>query len=232
MPLSMFDSRLRPLIDPPLRMIAGVLARTGLTANQMSIVGLVCAAGAALAVVFGLFAVAFVLVALNRVADGLDGALARRLGPTELGGYYDIVFDFWFYGAIPLAFALHDPAANAVAAAVLIASFYANGATFLAFSALAPGQGLKTEAQGRKAIYYFAGLAEGFETIVVFLAMCAFPRWFFAIAFGFAAICFLSAAVRTLQVRALLGTRPAADVPQDEPEVVPAAWAQGEAPSP
>lgn len=200
----MFDSRLRPLIDPPLNACAAALARTGVTANQMSLAGLAFAGLAAVAIIVGWFALAFVCIGLNRLADGLDGALARRAGPTDLGGYYDIVFDFWFYGAVPLAFALHDPASNAVAAALLIASFYANGATFLAFAALAPDRGLSTEAQGRKAIYYFAGLAEGFETIVVFLLMCVVPSAFFVIAIAFAAICFLSAATRTIQVTALL----------------------------
>lgn len=200
----MFDTRLRPLIDPPLDKMAQLAGRAGISANQLSFAGLILAALSAAAIVLGLFALAFVLVVLNRLADGLDGALARRQGPTALGGYYDIVFDFWFYGAVPLAFALYDPGANAVAAALLIASFYANGATFLAFSAIAPGRGLWTEAQGKKAIYYFAGLAEGAETIAVFLAMCAFPRAFAFIAMGFALLCFLSAAVRTLSVRVAL----------------------------
>jgi hypothetical protein len=39
-------------------------------------------------------------------------------------------FDFMFYASIPLAFALSDPARNALAAATLIASFLANGGAF------------------------------------------------------------------------------------------------------
>lgn len=212
----MFDTRLRPLIDPPLDWTARIFDRFGVSANAMSLAGLVLAGLAAVSIAFGLFGAAFVFVALNRLADGLDGALARRQGPTDLGGFYDIVFDFWFYGAIPLAFALHDPSTNAVAAAALIASFYANGATFLAFSALAARRRLTTRAQGHKAIYYFAGLAEGFETIVVFLLMCLVPGAFFAIAFAFAAVCFLSAGVRTLEVRAALAS-PAPGTDAHEP---------------
>ena len=200
----MFDSRLRPLIDPPLERAARLLARTGIAANMLTWIGFGFGLGAALAIALGHFAAAFVLVALNRLVDGLDGPLSRLRRPTALGGYYDIVLDFLFYGLVPLAFALHDPAANALAAAVLLASFYANGATFLGFAVLAAQEGLSTTVQGQKAIYYFAGLAEGAETIAVFLAMCVFPAAFAPMAVGFAILCFLSAAARIIMVRQML----------------------------
>lgn len=209
--MTVLDSRLRPLIDPPLAASARLLAGIGLSANAVTWAGLALAAAAAGAIVAGWFAAALGLILLNRLADGLDGALARRRGATDLGGYYDIVFDFFFYGAVPLAFALHDPAANALAAAILLAGFYANGATFLAFAALAAGRNLSTEAQGKKAIYYFAGLTEGFETIAVFCAMVIWPSMFAPLALIFGALCAVSAAIRVAQVRALLGARTGAD---------------------
>lgn len=200
----MFDSRLRPVIDPPLDRGAAFLARLGVSANAATGAGLVLALAAAGAIVAGAFAAAFVLIVLNRLADGVDGAIARRSGSTDLGGYYDIVFDTVFYGTVPLAFALYDPAANALAAAALIASFYVNGASFLAFAALAARRGLTTAVQGEKRIYYFAGIAEGAETIAVFLAMTAFPGAFAWIACAFAALCGITAAVRVFAVRDVL----------------------------
>ncbi len=201
----MFDSRLRRLIDPPLNRAAVVLARAGVSADGLTLAGLALGFAAAGAIVAGAFALAAAFVVLNRLADGLDGPIARvHGGGTNLGGYYDIVFDFLFYGAVPLAFALHDPAANALAATVLLASFYANGATFLAFAALAARSGRTTSVQGRKAIYYFAGLAEGAETIAAFLAMCVLPHYFAVIALAFAGLCFISAATRIFMVRAIL----------------------------
>ena len=62
---------------------------------------------------------------LNRALDGLDGALARLSRVTDRGAFLDIGLDFVFYAAIPLAFAVSDPAANALAAAVLLAAFSA-----------------------------------------------------------------------------------------------------------
>jgi phosphatidylglycerophosphate synthase len=109
-------------------------------------------------------------------------------GRTDLGGYLDIVLDFVFYGAIPLGFAVADPAANALPAAVLLFSFYANGASFLAYAILAEKRKLKGSARGPKSIFFTAGLAEATETIAVFVLFCLFPFWFPPLAYLFAAM--------------------------------------------
>lgn len=199
-----FDSRLRPLIDPPLARAARLVDGWPISANTVTFAGLLLGLVAAGAIVAGLFALALAAIVANRLADGLDGAIARRTQATDLGGYYDIVFDFLFYGAVPLAFALHEPQRNALPAAVLLAAFYANGAAFLAFAALAGRRGIATTAQGPKAIYYLAGLAEGAETIAVFVAMALFPAAFAGLALLFGALCFISAGARILAVRAFL----------------------------
>ena len=50
---------------------------------------------------------------LNRLCDGLDGAVARLGTPTDLGAFLDITLDFLFYAGIPLAFAVCNPPQNA-----------------------------------------------------------------------------------------------------------------------
>ena len=192
----MFDSRIRPLIDPPLNTLGRGLARAGVTADAVTLGGFVLGLAAACAIGFGVYWLGFLLIALNRLADGLDGAVARATQKTDHGGYLDITLDFVFYGAIPLAFAVADPAANAVAAAALLASFYANGSAFLAFAISAEKLRLSTDAQGIKSFFYLGGIAEGTETIAVFLIMCLFPAWFAWIAWAFAAVCFVSAFAR------------------------------------
>lgn len=206
----MYDSRLRPIIDPPLNWTARRLRVLPISADHITIGGLVFAGIAAVSIVFGAFGFALFAILVNRLADGLDGAVARQRGPTPLGGFLDIVFDFIFYGAIPLAFALYDPSRNALAAAVLLASFYANGATFLAFAAVANDLDFTTEAQGKKTIYYFAGLAEGAETIAVFCLMVLLPNLFVWLAYAFALICFLSAGARIAAVWERLSDLPPA----------------------
>jgi phosphatidylglycerophosphate synthase len=70
---------------------------------------------------FGGFAVGLLLFLLSRIADGLDGAVARATMPTDQGGFLDIALDFFVYAAIPLAFAVYDPSSNAFGAGVALA---------------------------------------------------------------------------------------------------------------
>src|ERR1017187_10458774 len=53
------------------------------------------------------------LFLLNRLCDGLDGAVARQTRPTDRGAFLDIAFDFMIYWLFPLGFALARPDANA-----------------------------------------------------------------------------------------------------------------------
>lgn len=192
----MFDARLRPLIDPPLNEAGKVLARMGISANAITLVGFGLGLLAAVAIATGHSLAGCALIALNRLFDGLDGAVARASTKSDLGGYLDITLDFFFYAAIPLAFAVQSPADNALAAAALLASFYANGSAFLAFAIMAEKRGLSTTHQGSKSLFYLGGLAEGAETIGLFLLMALFPAWFPALAWAFAAICMISAIAR------------------------------------
>src|SRR4029453_12749984 len=102
------------------------------------------------------------------------GAVARATQRTDLGAFLDITLDFFVYAAVPLGFAAWSPHANALPAAFLLASFVANGSAFLAFSTMAEKRGITTTRQGRKSIYYLAGIAEGFETIAFMIAFCLF----------------------------------------------------------
>jgi phosphatidylglycerophosphate synthase len=194
----MLDGVIRPLIEKPLTQLARGVASSGISANSVTLAGLVIGLACAAAIVAGHDTAALLLLVLNRIADGLDGALARIRGPTDPGGYLDIVLDFVFYGAVPLAFVLRDPALNAVPGAVLLFAFYVNGASFLAFAALAAKRGLETSSHGPKAIYFSAGLIEGTETILCFVLMVLFPAWFAPLAFIFAGLTLLTALGRII----------------------------------
>jgi phosphatidylglycerophosphate synthase len=192
----MFDARLRPLIDPPLNRIGRVLAGLGVTANGLTFAGLALGLAGAGAIALGHLGWGLALILANRLLDGLDGAVARVRGPSDLGGYFDIVADFAFYVAVPLGFGILAPA-NTLPALVLVASFVLTGVSFLAFAVIAAKRGAETEAHGKKSFFYSTGLAEGTETIVVFVAMCLMPAWFGALAYGYAALCVLTAFQRS-----------------------------------
>lgn len=197
----MFDARLRPLIDPPLDAIASTLEKSGLSANFVTVLGFGVGLGGAVTIAYGELLLGLILILINRVLDGLDGALARRLGPTDFGGFLDIVLDFLFYSAIPLSFAVLAPGDNAVAAAFLIFSFMGTGSSFLAFAVVAAKHGLSTEIRGRKSFYYLGGLTEGAETIAFFIACCIFPERFAMLAYIFGALCWVTTATRIAAAR-------------------------------
>jgi phosphatidylglycerophosphate synthase len=192
----MLDGWARRIIDPPLDRIGRVLARHGATADAITMLGLVMGLAAALAIILRLDLLAFILFATNRLLDGLDGAVARASRRSDRGGFLDIVLDFAVYGAVPFAFALREPGAFALPAAVLLLSFYVNGASFLAFAAVAAKRGLDSQARGIKSIYFSAGFMEGTETILFFLAMILVPPWFPILAYAFAGLTFMSALAR------------------------------------
>lgn len=192
----MLDGLIRRRLDPTLDRLGRALFLRGATADALTFAGLALGLGAALAVARGADALAFVLFVANRVMDGLDGAVARASGRTDRGGFLDIVCDFAVYGAIPLAFAVRDPAANALPATGLLFAFYVNGASFLAFAAVAAKRGVDSTAWGDKSIVFTAGLAEGTETILFFAAMILVPGWFPLLAYAFAALTLMSAFAR------------------------------------
>ena len=194
----MLDRHLRPIIDPPLNRLGGQMARMGLSANTVTLVGLGFGVAAALAVASGFFLLAVLLILLSRLADGLDGAVARAHGVTDFGGYLDITCDYVFYAAIPLAFVILDPGANGVAGAFLLLSFYVNAGSFLGFAILAEKQKMHTEVHGRKSLYFTSGLLEGTETIAFFLLLCLLPGWFAVLALGYGVLCLITATARVL----------------------------------
>lgn len=192
----MLDRLALGILTPSLTRAARGLAGLGVRADQVTLAGFAIGIAGAGAIVAQQFVVALVLVLLSRLFDGLDGALARLSAPTDRGGFLDISLDFLFYASIPLAFALADPAANALPAAVLLAAFIGTGATFLAFATLAAQRGIKSVAYPGKGIYYLGGLTEATETLACFVAMCLWPAYFAVFALGFAALCALTIVMR------------------------------------
>lgn len=192
----MLDAPARRLIDPPLGRLGRRLAGLGVSADAVSVAGFALGLLAAVAVALGWPALGLALFLLNRIADGLDGAVARHAGITDRGGFLDIVFDFIVYAAMVCGFALLDPAANALAAAILLCAFMGTGSSFLAFAIMAGRRGLVTEARGKKSLYYLGGLAEGSETIAFLALACLFPSVFPILAWVFAAMCWLTTGAR------------------------------------
>ncbi len=187
----MLDRYVRPLIDPPLNHAATWLAPR-LTADAVSWLGFAATLTAGGLIAFRLYLAGLALLLLGRLLDGLDGAVARQTAPTDQGGFLDITLDFIAYSGLVFAFALADPARNALASAYLTFAFVGTGSSFLAFAIMAAKRGIETEDQGKKSLYYLSGLTEGSETILFFVLACLLPGAFPALAYGFGALCWLT----------------------------------------
>jgi phosphatidylglycerophosphate synthase len=193
----MLDGLMREVIDAPLNRWGRWLAARGASANTVTLVGLVLGLTAAALIAKDCPCVVILLpLFASRIADGLDGAIARASRKTDFGGYLDIVCDFVFYGVIPLAFVIRDPVANGLAGVFLVFSFYVNAATFLGFATLAAKRGMETTSRGEKSLYFTAGLLEGTETILFFVLIVIWPGLFVPAAWVFGALCLVTAFAR------------------------------------
>ena len=192
----MLDRVAMKLLRPGLEAAARGLARVGLHADHVTLIGFGIGLAAALSIAFEQFIAGLLLLLVSRLCDGIDGALARLTAPTDRGSFLDITLDFLFYASIPLAFAVARPAVNALPAAVLLAAFIGTATTFLAFATLAAQRGLKSVVYPNKGIYYLGGLTEATETLTCFALMCLWPGLFSLFAYGFAALCGLTILMR------------------------------------
>ncbi len=193
----MLDRAATSLISPAIQRLARQLVRIGLSANQLTLTGFAIGMLAAALVAVQWYAPAIVAILASRLCDALDGAMARETRVTDAGGFLDIALDFIFYAAIPLGFAIADPARNALAAATLLAAFVGTMASFLAFAVLAAKRGLNNLAYPDKSFYFLGGLTEATETLTFFVAMCLWPQHFAWLAYGFSAMCVLTTGTRT-----------------------------------
>jgi phosphatidylglycerophosphate synthase len=187
------DRRARAVIAPPLAAGGARLAALGVAPLAITVLGFGLGAGACVAAGLGAWTVALVLWLGNRLADGLDGPVARAAAPSDLGGFLDIVADFTVYGGFLVGVAVALPSAR-LAALVLLATYYVSGTAFLALSSLLERR--RHDGGDERSLRFVGGLAEGTETILVYAAICLFSGQAAAICWAFAAAVALTAIQR------------------------------------
>jgi len=192
------DSTLRKIIDPPLNKVGRMISSLPISANMMTLIGFGFGIIACGFVVFQFYYLALVFLILNRLSDGLDGAIARvKNQSSDFGGYLDIVLDFFIYAGFPLCvgIGLMDLYALSAAAFALFA-IVTTGVSFLAYAIICAKRGLETSHQGKKTFYFSNGLMEGTETIIFLISLCLFPQYFVAMCFTFGLLCLITTALR------------------------------------
>ena len=105
----MFDAKLKSLIAPSLVKLGKICLRFGLNANILTVIGFGFGFCCGVLICVEAYGWAIGALLLNRMCDGLDGAVARLNQPTDFGGYLDIVCDFTFYAFVPFCFAVSHP---------------------------------------------------------------------------------------------------------------------------
>ena len=193
----MFDKTLLKLTKPAVDRMADYAICYKVSADQMTLVALGLGLLASLLIAMGFTYLALLPMLLGRIADGVDGAIARGSGAqTDLGAFLDITLDFVFYASVPLGFALYDSVNFALPAAVLLACFVTTGTSFLAYASVAAKRGETSADYPSKGIYYLGGITEGGETILFFVLCCLWPDWFPTLAYIYAVLCAITTFTR------------------------------------
>jgi len=192
----MIDPLVTPITRKILEPMAGELVKRRVSADQVTVFGFFLGLLAIPALAMEWYGLALLFILVNRISDGLDGAVARQTKMTDAGGYLDIVLDFIFYSAVVFGFLLANPEQNAIAAGVLLVTFMGTGSTFLAFASIAAKRGIDNLNYPNKSLHYMGGLTEGFETILAFVVFCLWPQHFPVLAYIFAVACWITAITR------------------------------------
>ena len=184
----MLDGAARRLIGPQLDRLGAALARRGVTADGVTWAGFALGPRSRRAR-SPRNSTRSVLPSSWRAASAtaLDGAVARHSAATDRGGFLDIVLDFAFYGAIPLAFVLAEPGGERRRRRVPALQLLRQRRELPRLLADGGEARAVGEARGPKSLYFTTGLAEATETIAAFCLFCLFPDAFAPIAYVFAA---------------------------------------------
>lgn len=187
----MLDVLARRLLERPLCRVSGWLDRPWISANRITWLGLCLGLGSAISTAFQLWGIALLLWLLSRLADGLDGPLARRrrarahsVTMNARGGFLDIAADVIVYGTTVIGVAYGASAGYDAPwwpFLLVLLSYYINGSTLLAFSSIAEKTGRQID-DGRS-LSFVRGFAGATETIAVHSLWLLLPgsAWYIAI---------------------------------------------------
>ncbi|HUZ25506.1 MAG TPA: CDP-alcohol phosphatidyltransferase family protein [Streptosporangiaceae bacterium] len=189
----MLDPRMRALLGPALEAAGQRLAGAGVAPAALTAAGWAAGAGACAATALRAWPVALGLWLANRLLDGLDGPTARAGFPTDAGGFLDIVADFSVYAGVILGLAVAVPGAR-LACVALLTAYYISGTAFLALSSLAERR--RQRLGDNRSLRFVGGLAEGTETIAVYVLLFLFPQHATVIVWAFTAVVAITAAQR------------------------------------
>ena len=199
----MFDGQINKTLKPLLDFLAIKLSQFNIQPNVVTLTGFCFGLCCFYFIVKEMFVYASIFLFLNRICDGLDGALARLIGQTDIGAFYDIISDFLFYSLYPISFIFLD-VQNAYSISFLLLSFVSTQTTFLASAWIVEKNKLLISKNQKKSFFYIGGITEGFETIICFIMMLLFYDYINYIAYIFGILCWITFITRVVNIRKLL----------------------------
>ena len=202
----MIDSKLNKFLKPTLNEMAKLFIKFGFKANFITFLGFFFGLCCFYFIVNSLFLLAIIFLFLNRLFDGLDGAIARFNGETDIGAFYDIILDFIFYSLFPIAFIFVD-LNYSYSICFLLLSFVATQTTFLASAWIIEKNKISISDGHKKSFFYSGGITEGFETIICFTLMLLFHEFIDFIAYTFGVLCWITFLCRVIFVKKILSSK-------------------------
>ena len=185
----MLDTILKPKAAPYLETMAEKLNTLGVRPNQITLYGFVVGMVGCIAIAFGSYLFGLFLILLNRLTDGLDGAVARySKHPVKskqeqaFGQYLDTVLDMILYGAFVFSFGFAS--VHSGAASFLLFSLLGVFVTGLSAHMITGIDGKNTD----KEFHHPTRWIEETELIIMMVLSCLMPAafGFFAVIFGIA----------------------------------------------
>ena len=178
----MFDDILRKVKDDLFRPLSSRLS--WIHPSVISLLGLAAGIVCAFFLYTGDYRQGFLFWIINRILDGLDGAVARSRGvESDLGGYIDIVADFAVYAIVPLSLAAgkNNPYLL-IALSCMLGVFYVNAASWMYLAAILEKRNASGSA-GRSdtAVEMPAGIIAGTETLIIYSVFILFHEHAFII---------------------------------------------------
>jgi CDP-diacylglycerol---glycerol-3-phosphate 3-phosphatidyltransferase len=110
----MLDNQFRTSFEKGIRPVGASLRRLGVTADHLTVLGVIMAAAMAVAVALGQLPLALLFLVLSGIPDILDGAVAKASGTASPRGAFfdsvaDRVSDALFFGGVAWYFAASQP---------------------------------------------------------------------------------------------------------------------------
>ena len=201
----MIDNEINKFLKSPLEKLAFILIKVGISANAITFSGFFFGILSFISLVIENYYLSLFFFIINRFCDGLDGQVARNSYVSDLGGFYDITFDFIVYSLLPIGFILND-SQNAMSFSFLLSAFIGTSSTFLASAWIIEKNKNLLKEKFQKSFFYTRGITEGFETILFFILIFLFPSYAYFFAWIFGILCWITVFTRILFIRKLFNS--------------------------